>query len=474
MIMERSANKRVLASMALGLLLMALGHGDLAGAQSSDEILITLDADSTSVTEVLRILADRSRLNIVTSPEVMGRTISIHLRNTPFDEALNLVVRAAGLGYERVGNSILVADIQGLDRPTGLITRVYSLQYANASEVAKMLEVVTRNVSANIVGDQLVVRATQSALEQIDEILSYLDQKPLQVLLTARLIEVNTSALLELGIDWEALTDWSTVIVEGDFSPTAQGEIPRELGPIELDHSLDYFRQVNAFEVALDALVTDGTARLLAATKIVAQNGQAAEIFAGETVPVVITSLQSPGAGGGVFQTVQLEKIDVGVRLNITPRVSEEGFITALVQPEVSRIIRFVGPDSDLPQTSTRRANTLVRVHDGEKIYMGGLLSDEERVTIQSVPLLGKIPLLGYLFQHRVVEHVRTDLVIEITPQVIGDTGAALPTIPPDQLERLLEETGQEVSPASQAAPAQSQAATHSPQDSGGRGDSER
>jgi type II secretory pathway component GspD/PulD (secretin) len=82
-----------------------------------------------------------------------------------------------------------------------------------------------------------------------------------------------------------------------------------------------------------------------------------AEIFAGETVPVVITSLQSRGAAGGTLQSVQLEKIDVG-KLVITPRLTEDGMITVLVQPEVSRILKFVGPDADLPQTSTRRAQT--------------------------------------------------------------------------------------------------------------------
>jgi general secretion pathway protein D len=154
-----------------------------------------------------------------------------------------------------------------------------------------------------------------------------------------------------------------------------------------------------------------------------------AEIFAGETVPVVITSLQTPGGAGGVFQTVQLEKIDVGVKLHITPRTSDEGFITVLVQPEVSRIEAFVGPDNDLPQTSTRRLDTLVRVRDGEKIYIGGLISEEKRRTVKRVPLLGHIPLLGYLFRHYRDETIHLDLVVEITPRVVGDVGAALPAV---------------------------------------------
>ncbi len=104
--------------------------------------------------------------------------------------------------------------------------------------------------------------------------------------------------------------------------------------------------------------------------------------------------------------------------------------MTALVEPEVSRIVRFVGRDSDLPQTATRRAKSLVRVRDGEKIYLGGLLSEEKRRTMKKVPLLGDIPLLGYLFRHYKDDNSQVDLVIEITPHIVGDEGAMLPVAP--------------------------------------------
>jgi len=417
------------------------------GAPPGEAVLISLDADSTSVNDVLQILAARSNLNIVTSPEVMGRAISIRLRNTPFDEALNLVVRAAGLGYELVGNSILVADVERLGTPTGLMTRVFDLQYANAHDVKAMLEVVSQSVTSNVQGNRLVIRATQSAVENAERIIEHLDQKPPQVYLEARMIEVNTSDLLELGVDWEKITKYGTVIGEGDFGESGKGELPLDIGVIEFDKSEDLFRQKEIFEVAIDALITDGAARLLSNSKVVTLAGERAEIFAGETVPVVITSLQTPGGAGGVFQTVQLEKIDVGVRLGILPRVTSDGYVTALVEPEVSRIIRFVGPDDDLPQTSMRRAHTYVRVRDGEKIYLGGLLSEEDRRTVKKVPLLGQIPILGYLFQHQSIEKVRLDLVIEITPRIVGDQGPGLPRLSPADLERIAPEKFESLAP---------------------------
>jgi type II secretory pathway component GspD/PulD (secretin) len=419
------------------LLLFLLGAGAMqARAQEgAAPTLITLDADSTSVNAILQVLAARSGLNIVTGPEVRGQKITIHLKNTPFEEALNLVVRGGGFGYERFGNSILVGRQQRLTEETGVGTRVFDLQYASATDVRTMLEVISKDVAATPNGNRVVIRGSQAILDQAGLVVEQLDRKPAQVLLEARLIEVNTTRLKELGIDWEKITKYTTVLTEGDQGSSAQGQVPNVLDFNKIDQRKDYYRQSNAFEVTLDALLTNGDARLLANSSVITLDGKPAEIFAGETVPVVITSLSSPGAAGGVLQTVQLEKIDVGVKLGITPRVAEDGTITTLVEPEVSRIIAFVGPDNDLPQTSNRRASTLVRVKDGEKIYLGGLLSDEKNSTVKKVPILGSIPLIGYLFQHHRVQTTRLDLVIEVTPHIVGDTGSSLPVPPQRDLE---------------------------------------
>ncbi|MBI5836764.1 MAG: hypothetical protein HZB25_05945 [Candidatus Eisenbacteria bacterium] len=414
-------------------------------AGQSPSALITLSVDSTPVVEILQILASRTGLNIATSADVQHRLISLRIRETPFEEALNLVCRTAGLGYERVGNSILVADPKSLENATGLTSRVFDLHYASATDVGKMLEIICTGVKVDVKSNRVMVRAPQSAVEQAERTVAELDRKPAQVLLEARLIEVNTSRLTELGIDWEKITKWTGVLTEGDPGAGSPGRLPSEIGSIKVADGDSWYRQKLSFEVALDALLTDGSARLLANSRVVTLDGSPAEIFAGETVPVVITSLQSQGVAGGAFQTVQLEKIDVGVRLNITPRIGADNLITTLVEPEVSRIIAFVGPNSDLPQTSTRRAKTLLRVKDGQKIYLGGLITDERRNTLKKVPLLGDIPLLGALFRHQREEDVRLDLVIEITPRIIGDDGRemglqARPATDPETEWRALEQ----------------------------------
>jgi type IV pilus assembly protein PilQ len=224
--------RATLALLGLALLLHPMPARCQAGAEGG---LVTLDADSTSVNGILQILAQRSGLNIVTGPELQGRRISIHLKNTPFEDALNLVVRAAGLGYERVGNSILVASTERLATQTGLVTRAFDLRYAKAPDVRDQLQYLCKDVAASLAGNGLVVHASPSTMEQVAGIVEQLDRKPPQVLLQARVVEVNTSALQEIGIDWEKITRWGTVLSEGAIEKSPPGQLPENLGYTPLD-----------------------------------------------------------------------------------------------------------------------------------------------------------------------------------------------------------------------------------------------
>lgn len=407
---------------ALALVLTALGAVSAGpthaqGTTTSTEgLLISLDADSSQVNSLLQILADRSQINIVTSPDVQRRRISIHLKNTPFDEALNIVVRAAGLGYERIGNSILVGLPERLETQTGLTARAYTLQHADAVEVSKSLSSVIDGLNAYASGNQVVARGTPSQLDQMEQLLIQLDAKPRQVSIEARLIEVSTNDLTELGVQWDKITKWTEIFHEGDPGESPTDELPSDTDYIKFDQGADWFRQRSAYEVAIDFLITTGRGKLLANSRVTTAENFPADIFVGQTIRVVTNVLVS-NEGIGTTQT-QIENIEVGVKLEATPRISGDGTITTLIAPEVSNILSL-DPETGLPTTATRRARSLVRVASGEKIIMGGLLREESRELVQKVPLLGDIPFLGYLFQHRVSRVEKTDLVIEITPTIV-------------------------------------------------------
>jgi len=151
---------RGLSALALAVLLITAWT--VAAGAASAPALVTLQADNAPIGTILQQLATRGNLNIVTGPQVGDRRISISIVDTPFDEALNLVVRAAGLGYERVGGTILVADASVLEARTGLETRVFDLSYADAQEVQKALKVITADVSMEEGGQRVIVRGTPS------------------------------------------------------------------------------------------------------------------------------------------------------------------------------------------------------------------------------------------------------------------------------------------------------------------------
>lgn len=408
---------RLAAAVALAVALLVVPIATHAQVAPRAGVLITLDADSSQVNAVLQVLAEKSQLNIVTSPDVQRRKISIHLKNTPFEEALNLVVRAAGLGYERIGGSILVADPQKLSTQTGLTARVYDLQYADAVEVQKSLTAVIEGLNAYASGNQVVARGTPGQLDQVGSLIAQLDVKPKLVTLEARLIEVNTTDLNELGVQWDRIAKWTEIFTEGDPGSSTTDQLPGESDYIKFDKTDDWYRQRSAYQAAIDFLITTNRARLLANSRVTTVDNRAADVFVGQTLRVVTNILITQG-GVGTTQT-QVEKIEVGVKLEVKPRIAEDGTVTTLISPEVSNILA-IDATTGLPTTATRRASSLVRVPSGEKIILGGLLREEESKVVMKVPILGDIPVLGYLFRHVTRKVERTDLVIEITPTIVA------------------------------------------------------
>jgi type II secretory pathway component GspD/PulD (secretin) len=386
------------------------------------DVMITLDADDISLTSVLQILAERSGLNIVTSPEVQAQLISIHLRNVPIDDALNLVVRAAGLGYERLGNSILVGDAEKLKEMTGVVSEVIPLQYAFPDDVKEMLYDLTPNVRSQVdtLGSRIVVTTTPSILEQVKRLVAELDTPPAQVHLKARVVEVSSTDLEQLGVDYSKLIGSTTTIISEGHPTSSQEDRP----PVELPYvSLGRFdltsRQAEAFEVALDMLVSKEKGRILADSELTTLSNRSAKIHVGDVVRVVVTSLVTEQTTGVATGVGQLQEIETGVTLVVTPRVSEDGFITLRVSPEVSQIVAFRGINQDVPQTRARNARTTVRVKDGETIFIGGLQNRQIKDTVVKFPLLGDMPLLGRLFRHYSTEEDWSELIIEIVPKIL-------------------------------------------------------
>lgn len=391
---------------------------------------VTLDAEEAALPSVLKILAEKGDLNIITGPGVSPVRITIHMKNVPIEQAVNLVVRAAGLAYERIGNSILVADPKSLQEETGLSSYVVTLQFADANDVKTALASLKgAEITVDKSGNRLVVVTSPRILSEIQSVIARLDVPARQVMLEARIVEVSTDALKRLGIDWDQIMSKGFLFVEGNYdSITRRGGggggieglkvFPNTPGTADIFKVKNFSREATFFSVQLDLLIRDGNARVLANPKLVTLNGREASMLVGSRIPYVITGTVFAGGGAAPTQTIQRE--EVGVKLKITPLINADGYITTTIAPEVSSVVGFTGENADLPIVSTRQATTTVRLKDGDSVIIGGLLSEERTTTTSKVPILGDIPGLGYFFQHQSIVTSKKDLVIEVTPRILA------------------------------------------------------
>ena len=400
---------------------------------SSGPRMISLDAEDAYLPSVLKILAEKGDLNIITGPGVTGGRLSIHMRDVPVEQAVNLVVRAAGLAYERIGNSILVADAKSLQEETGLSSYVVELKYADAAEVRDALKNLSAQIEVDKTGNRLIVVTSPRVIAEIGEIVEIMDVPVRQVMLEARIVEVSTDDLQRLGIDWANLARQGMIFVEGNYD-TIRGNsagaangvfeglqvFPNTPGTSDIFKLKNFSRPAQVFRVAIDLLIQDGNARVLANPKVATLNGKEATMLVGTRIPYVVSG--TTFAGGGAAPTQEVQREEVGIKLGIRPLINADGFITTEIRPEVSSVIGFQGVNNDLPVVATRQATTTVRLKDGNSVIIGGLLSEEKSNEVTKVPLLGDLPLLGpLLFQHHFVQTTKRDLIIEVTPRIMPE-----------------------------------------------------
>lgn len=427
----------VLVSSPLG-----CGQALAQGSASEDGLsrLVTIDADDAFLPSVLSILAEKSGYNIVTGPGVnKEERISVHLKDVPIEQAMNLVVRAAGLSYEIVGRSFLVAPSRQLKEQVGVTSYVIDLKYTSAPEVKKMIESFNAAITVDTTGNKLLLLTSPKIISDIQKVIAEVDKPGLQIVLECRMIEVAVEDAEQLGIDWNRLSSVQTVIsempvdpygnsIDEDFlskltgvTPSQRGRVPSTLPyyPLETRRLGYWSKQVSAFEVTLDFLLRRGRAEVLANSSVATLNNQEAHIAVVDEIPYIARS-------GGVGGQVQIQTVIVGVMLRVRPKINSDGYITTDITPELSSIFQFIeSQDTQLPWVKRRTSTTTIRIRDGETVIIGGLLGVEASTSVTRVPFLGDIPFIGSLFRHTAQTTRKTDLIIQVTPHILG-TGYSL------------------------------------------------
>ena len=368
------------------------------------------------ITNILKALSKSYGINIVPRSEVKGN-ITINLQDVTLKEALEAVLKVGGYRYEREGNIIFVEQLS-----RGIATEVFSLNHAKAGEVSTLFEKVLTDAGSVLVeerSNKLVITDVPEGLEKARELLSALDTPVRQVMIEVVMLDVTVSDLEQVGIKWE-----------GTYSPQPlfrnpkrrmwldEGKMKSDLGSpgstefpgIELDIGTT-LRHWSSVKIEVDALIKDHRAELLANPRIVTANGKEARVVIGEKVPYKEKTQTTTGT------TETTKFVDVGITLKVTPQISENGYINMVIHPEVSSVTELI---DNQPRIDTREADTEITVKDGHTIVIGGLIKEKKSDIRGGIPILSKIPFIGALFRNKEITKEKTELVIFVTPHILG------------------------------------------------------
>jgi pilus assembly protein CpaC len=302
--------------------------------------------------------------------------------------------------------------------------------------------VLEGTVSSALAADRAVQIAETYAPGKVVNLLSLGSSQ--QVMLEVRFAEVKRSALSQIGVNWDVLSDHGKLegIAGGGSSLTGgtggtgvltHGAIVGSFGIISRA-----FRAFGEnFNVTLDALERKGAITTLAEPTLIALSGETASFLAGGEFPVPVVQNVGGGGNNSNSSAFTVEWKPFGVSLAFTPTVLADGVINMVVAPEVSSIdptASIVINNLTIPGLQTRRAKTVLEIRDGESFAMAGLLRRDFQDTVRQVPLLGSIPIIGALFRSTGFQHEETELVIIVTPRLVRPVRAGALKAPTDRV----------------------------------------
>ena len=263
----------------------------------------------------------------------------------------------------------------------------------------KAVETISRaipNIIAvkNDESNSMVIRGEADELADVQKIISIIDKKIPQILIEGKIVEVSQSGLEDIGVIW------------GKEQGSFKFSIDKNTGGIS--RSDDILGTINM-------LIASGKANILANPKITALDGKEAEINIGSRIPYAV-----PAGTSSTATQWTVQYIDAGVNLKILPNVASDGTIVSTIKPEVSNISEWrTTTAGEFPVISTRNASVTVRIRDGETLVIGGLINEFDRENISKIPVLSDVPVFGQLFQRKVSERSKSEVIFLITPHLM-------------------------------------------------------
>jgi type IV pilus secretin PilQ/predicted competence protein len=401
---------------------------------------VSLDFQGADLRAVLRTFAEISGLNIVIDPAVQG-SVDVALRDVPWDQALDIILRANKLGYFVDGTIVRVAPLnvlaeeekqrrrlteeQALSGELRVLTK--TLSYAQAAEIAPLLTKSALSPRGSVQVDPrtntLIISDLQQPLDTAASLIATLDQPQPQVEIEARIVRTSRNFARELGIQWgfsgravpelgntTGLAFPNRIGIAGSAGPNGQAVNLPTANPPTSAASLALGSLNGAFnlDVRLTALEESGNLKILSTPRISTQNNVEAEIMQGDQIPIQTIA----------NNTVTVTFKDAALTLKVVPQITAAKTVIMNITVE-NATADFGNLVGGIPPISTQRAITRVLVRDGETTVIGGIYESVLASSQDRTPGLSRIPLLGWLFRNNVVRDTNDELLIFITPKII-------------------------------------------------------
>ena len=313
-----------------------------------------------------------------------------------------------------------------------LNTQVFNLNYAQADKLSpKLQEILTKGLGSIKIDERtnkIAVTDYPDKLKEIAKIVTAFDEKTMQVLIDAQIVEINPKKdEFAMGVDWDYWLKKNLRLTGSFPAPalTSASVIPMALsyGIAALGNSSASPSAPGQYSSVLDMVRVIGETKILSSPRLMVLNNQEARILVGSK-EAYITSTTSQAGSGSTVTSQSVNFVDVGLKLYVTPVANKDGFVTMKIRPEVSSSVtttlKSQGTDTQIPIVTTSETETTVMVKDGTTIIIAGLKKDKDMNEIKKIPFFADIPLLGAAFRNVKHEKTKIELVIFITPHIVS------------------------------------------------------
>ena len=413
--------------------------------------LVSLDFDNVDLPVLIKFIGELTMKNFVIDEQVRGKVTLFSPTKIPVEKAYDVFLSVLEMkGFKVIPAGVVSKIVPLAVAPVPRSTHVYTVENADVDEVSKvLLGVVARaptpgrqqdpsqigeiadkvDVVTDKATNRLIITASDQDYPIVEKIIKDIDVAKRQVYVEALVLEMGSDKLRELGTDLGALfgykRDSGKLFGIGSLNEAGLPGLGALLGVTSTSTSLGALDGAITVKTFLNALQSEPNVNVLSTPQLLTSDRQKAEIVVGQNVP--FPGAQSQTTGGNVQTTI--ERKDVGITLRMTPVIMANNKVKMDLFQEISSVVATAGVQAGSgglgPTTNKRSATTNVIVGDGQTAVIAGLIRDDVIVTTQSVPFLGSIPILGWLFKKETSRTEKTNLLIFVTPYIVPDGSGA-------------------------------------------------